>query len=657
MSQTPGRLRLAWVAVLGLGAVTCSAPDSDAGGPSRDPLPRGLVPMDQAIQPTEGPHLAEPVLHRFGEQVFLYVANSNDTVATYEVTPAGTLVLTDERAPGVDEVRCTTLAIHEPSASLYCGNDDVSALDRYSLADPTRPVRDGQWPLYDDFRGLAADLEVHGDRLLIGSWDLGLVSMGIGPDGQLDGELVEAGIEGNFRRLTSAGEGRVWALTADRGVLMLEHAGAGAFTELAQLPIDGPAMDLGFDQDHAGEGGLERAAVALGSMGAQIVEWDGQSLRAGTSVHPPGVVSAADLDGDALAAVTLTGAYLYDLRADAHERVADRPGGGWAPDEPPVAGYLDDGRWTSVEREGSLLHARMFEGELFMTDWNYIERVGVDLDGYPVGIDIQRAAYHAEGDAWIGVGVRNPGAVVQRVELLGVGGVVLNTAELGPFETAALYFPAERFELANPELVIAVVRERGLPVREYGSMVLRRPAAQGWPVEVHGAPAPGEAVPPVTLARSLEAVPGSPVETVTLPNARPERVVFLGSDCAAMWPELDDMAWRMREGDLRSPDGDDAQARGFLAIFDDLTVRGKETRWRLVGLPWGFFGTELPPELGMANPWSDLYEDGFGIHELPGAAHHPTDYELDADGRVIAVEREYRGTHPLWAGSVAPPPE
>jgi hypothetical protein len=58
-----------------------------------------------------------------------------------------------------------------------------------------------------------------------------------------------------------------------------------------------------------------------------------------------------------------------------------------------------------------------------------------------------------------------------------------------------------------------------------------------------------------------------------------------------------------------------------------------------------------PAELGEAlvglNPWTELYDQGFGLPELPGAAYHPTDYEIDEQGEVVLVEREYRGAHPL----------
>ena len=116
-------------------------------------------------------------------------------------------------------------------------------------------------------------------------------------------------------------------------------------------------------------------------------------------------------------------------------------------------------------------------------------------------------------------------------------------------------------------------------------------------------------------------------------------MVFYGIDCAAMWPEIEDLLWRVRAG-LLAPD------EVVLASHVDPTVEGAFDRWGLDDANWGYFEPfVLPPDIAALNPYENLYEDGFVIYELPADAHHPTNYVIDDDGTVVAVEREYRGEH------------
>ncbi|MCA9696011.1 MAG: hypothetical protein KC431_00715, partial [Myxococcales bacterium] len=579
-----------WSVLLGsLASVACSPAPADPG--AHDP---GLVLLAQREQPTPGPHLAELRVHEAGGERLLYVANSNDVFAVYALGEGGLELLVD-RVDGGDWGRCTTMAIHEGSANLYCGNDDVPWVRRYSLADPRAPQLQVEEPPTPMFAGLGTrDIEVVGDHLYFARSDFGLAWAAIGADGSLGPEQT-ASIVGNVRLLAGAGD-RLWALTADRGLLMLRlDPQTGAPVELDQLALAGPALDLGLDE------GSERAIVALGSQGAAIVSWDGSTLGLEGRMLPPGVVSAADLEGDAAAVITLTGAYLYDLRADALQRVADRPGGGWIDDEPPIAGFVSAGGWDRSERSGSMNFARFSAGELLISDWTFIERLGVNLDGYPLGIDIQRAAYHGAAEAEVAFGVRNPGSLPQRLEVLSVGGERLDAFTLGPFETRAVTLDAARFEVAVPELLPVQVYDGFELVADVATVVLRRPTDAEWPVLEKGAPAPGDRFPKITVGRGPEGA----IEPVTIPAAGlPQRVVFFGSDCVAMWAEVEDLIWRLRVGDL-------AGTGAFLESFDNLAPI-RTARWQLDGLPWGFSSPDdLPPEIVALNPWELPYDQAF----------------------------------------------
>jgi hypothetical protein len=106
-----------------------------------------------------------------------------------------------------------------------------------------------------------------------------------------------------------------------------------------------------------------------------------------------------------------------------------------------------------------------------------------------------------------------------------------------------------------------------------------------------------------------------------------------------MWPEVEDLLWRVRSGAL-SPESI------VLASHIDPTVESAWARWGLDDATWGYFDV-APGEIVDTNPWQTLYDDGFVLSELPSAAHHPTDYLVDAQGLVYGVEREYRGAHEL----------
>ena len=58
-----------------------------------------------------------------------------------------------------------------------------------------------------------------------------------------------------------------------------------------------------------------------------------------------------------------------------------------------------------------------------------------------------------------------------------------------------------------------------------------------------------------------------------LPN-QPQRIVFYGSDCAAMWPDIDDLVWRIHAGELEP-------SSVVLASNDQVALQGVVERWQL----------------------------------------------------------------------------
>jgi hypothetical protein len=629
--------------LLSLPLAACAAAEPEPLGVHRN----GLVPLGQIVQPSPSPHLAELISH---QDRYVYVANSNDALAVYELLPTTAppsgfddplstwsdepeqqpgLALVLDRAEGAQQLRCTTLALHPASASLYCGNDIQLGVARYDLADPRAPqLTDELWQP-DSYLELR-DMLVVGERLLLARYDRGLAWTTID-------ELTA-----NVRMVAASAE-HIWLLSAERGLILLD---AKTFDERTSLALPGPALDLSSVGD--------RVIVALGSSGARIIEWTGTTLEQVEAMHPPGVVTAVDLHGDAAAVVTLTGAWLYDLRGRAGasaplpESIAADPihaAGGWSPEEPRLAGFRAAGSWTAGERAGAMLYARFVAGSLLISDWTWVERFAIDLDGFPTGVDLAASSYvSAEADE-VPVVLRNPGGVTQEIEVFSFSSELLDRFELAPFATVVRHYPAERFEPGVPELLPVRIRDRGGLAARASTVVLRRPPLDQWPIVPHGEPAPGQLFPPVIIGTTDE----DPlvVEPLALPLPdQAQRIVFYGSDCAAMWPEIDDLVWRFHAGAL-------GEATVVFASNDHVSLGGVVERWLLDGTAWGFFDPQaLGPELVELNPWPSIYEQGFELRELPSAANHPTDYELDAGGRVIAVERQYRGAYPLFAAAL-----
>jgi hypothetical protein len=104
-----------------------------------------------------------------------------------------------------------------------------------------------------------------------------------------------------------------------------------------------------------------------------------------------------------------------------------------------------------------------------------------------------------------------------------------------------------------------------------------------------------------------------------------------------MWPEVEDIAWRVRSGLDVGP------GTPVIVSDTDLVVDGFAARRSLDGVRLGLYGETAPPEVAEANAAydEDLYQSFF-VPELPGDAVI-MDYVIDPDARVTALERTYRG--------------
>jgi hypothetical protein len=539
-----------------------------------------------------------------------YVANSNDQFAAYLMEPDGGLLTTFMRPPpleGVHVVRCTTIAVHAPSSSLYCGHDEATQILAYDISDPERPVLRDPVALTGEL--WVRDLAVIGDTLYLSRFDRGLSASFIGVDGAL-GEPVQLVSTGNIR-FVDGGEPLV-AVSSDRGLIVFDGLGADA-TVRAELALDGPPQDL-----RVVEG---RALVALGSFGVAVVDISSNPPRIEHTIRPPAVATSVDLEGAALAVTTLTGAYLYDLR-DSPPRLA-----GFAP-----AGGADN------RDSGVMLHGRFIGGDLVVSDWTYVERYAVDIDGEVLDVDHPRGLYLAPGmDAVIPFRNDGPHPIIVSLRV----GADTVEATVPPTETVRVTVEAARVAtlplLHSDEPTRALwltTRSAANPSdvrRSQVALLLRLDDAD--PPTHH--PAPGDSLPSIALADPTS-------EIIRLPmTAERQRLMFFTTDCAAMWPVLEDAAYLSSRGAL------DEGAVLHLISQADIGAWGWNLRWGVEGIRYGHYDVYAPPAVVAENGTGLVYEVFFQIRELPGAAAFPTDYVVSTDGHVERVETYYRGAHPL----------
>lgn len=643
-TQAAGRVGAASVgvqtivlALLGCTAVPDEPPDSngaeqadDGGEPPKleSELEPGLILRDAERADVDG-HLVEILVH----EGYAYTANSLGIV-TMRLDDDGGLTMTDNgKAAAGQWTSCTTIAMHRASDSLYCSADGPSMgpprIELYSLVDPSAPVLQEPF-LLEPATWAVRDLEVVGDRLLINQFDDGLWTADIDALGQL-GELTQAPVEGNVRFTVAAG-GRLVAALADveGSGTQLRVLDAETFAELDRLSLAGPPLGLSVDAEasdvEAGAGPVA-LAVALGSGGMAIVELEHDALRLRERLEPPAVVSHALLSGELAFAITLSGAFAYEL-GDTSPRMF-----GFGPES---AG--------AYERHGNMLHAVLHDGELLTSDWTWIQRWSVDPGGEVLALDVPRGVYVPPLGP-VRWRLRNPGPVALRAEHW-VGDRRVLTVELDPGEVETIELDvvarATILERDEPSVTIALrvhdpsVDSSGKPVSISSMMILQRDRDDPLP------PAVGE---PLTTSVTLADIDHELFELPPEP-ARRVQLIWYSPDCALMWPEFEDLAWLVRSGI--------DHGRGDPIYISPADVSyGFARRWGLEAVEFGLYGHEAPPEVDAANA-AFGGEDLLGVFivaALPGNAD-VSDTVLDADGTVVSIERMYRGA---WSLAVPAP--
>lgn len=558
-------------------------------------------------------HLIELVVH----DDHVYVANSNRAVAAMRLEPDGGLSLTEEGMVEGALIRCTSLAVHAPSDTLYCGTDEPfdspdPTIERYDISTPGSLRRRAPFAVE---RWGTRDVEVMGDYLVLNHFDGGLWVADIDARGELS-QLRDTGVEGNARVSVALGA-RVVTLMADvegQGAqLRLLDPGtwSGEWLEVDRLALSGPALGLSADAS-----GGSTVAVGLGSGGMAIVDVVDDALIVRRMFEPPAVVTSGLIDGDVAAAVTLSGVFVWSLRQP----------------EPRLLGFGAAGRLGN-ERIGNMLHGVFHEGELLTSDWVYAERWAVDPEGENLELDVPRGIYVGfEGP--IRWRMRNPGEQPLRAELW-IDGELEFAAMVPAGEVVELEIPAERrarvFPREDPTLHVVVrayhpeVPSGGTPLSSTSLVVVQRDPKAMMP------PATGDSFPPLLLAElDLEQI-------YSFPSAGGSQTIWIVPDCGMIWPQLEDLAWAVRAGhDL---------GRGEPVFLTDFDLRQHFVgQWGLDGVRVGVWGQHAPAEVQEANALdgADLYMTRFFIQNMPGDAM-PTDYVVADDGMIRSIERMYRG--------------
>jgi hypothetical protein len=536
----------------------------------------------------------------------LYAANAQDAVAAFALVADGSLRSTAPLATGVDPRRppfCTALAAHGPSSTLYCGYAYGDTLTAFHLTPGAAPTLRAMRAL-DNPRLSVRGMTVAGDLLYLALFRNGLWTARIAADGSLS-DLQDTGLGGDPRFVSVEGD-RVVVLDATRGLVLARAAGRSV-TALGSVSLDGPPLDLSV------RGGV--AIAALGSSGAAIVDVSGAAPSLRLSLRPSCVVTSGDLEADSAAVVCTSGTLLYDLSGPA----------------PRVAGFS--------AAHGIMLQGRFHRGELLVTDWLDLVRFRADPRGQAAALDTAWGTYE-RADGASSVVVRNMTDLPTRVMAIGTSDA-LGSGTVAAQGTWRAAVPGGQFTDDDGVLTtvarISTLDPSGCSFAAFEPRLLRRsePVGPGVP------PAVGDAMPALTLA-----VPGGG-GVITLPEpGRATRYVFWSHDCAAMWPELEDLDYLARVG--RSPDGAEPV---FISAEDPARARLRD-RWPVPNLRLAYYGSmfdDVPREVEavVARYGGDLYERGFVNSKMLAGARHPTDYTVDAQGTVRAVERLYRGAFPL----------
>lgn len=562
----------------------------------------GLRPLGFA--PVPGDHCVDALL--LGD--YLFAATSNEGFKTYRRTPAGMLVLAAETSRLLDRTqvpRCTTIAVHQPSHTLYCAAGDQLQLASFDVSDPGAPAPRGPTTAVSPAEPGYRRVVVLGDTLYLAAFDRGLLRAPIMAGGAL-GAFVPTGLGGSV--LDLAGEGdRLVALVRERGLVQLRAEADGSATPVGSpLLLEGPLLRL------AVEGG--RAAVALGSRGFALVDLTAAGPVLRWRREPETVVEAVALSGARLLAGTNSGPYLYDLSE---------------PQEPRLAGFQP----TAVTTMQVL-----FAGELGVSvEWRSLTTYQLEPAGSVLEVENSPGYVVPEGHG-VALAVRNPGDRTLTAAVFPLrSSAPFVTREVGPGQTAELELSAALLEQERRTDLSSfrVGAVENIPYRvgaEDNFVVLRSTQL----------PALGQPFP------SLRADPGAPPPAALPLPGRPTRVVFLVPDCVQQWFELEELAWLNRRAES-------VLGATPVVLFAG-TAHDGELRWEQGGfMPlWGAQGltrSGLPQFYGSlgalptAKP-ADVFAERFSSLRIRGP-DVTADYSIDAAGRVVNFERNYRGLHPL----------
>jgi len=538
-----------------------------------------------------------------------FVANSFSGVTTYRVTSDSTLELLSRSSTPTR--RCTTVASHAPSHTVYCaapdpsGGGPVGRVFAYDVTDP-RAARQRPGGQFTTNAGAIGDLRVNDDALFASAGPGGLLRAEIHSDGMLSawrqlyaGDAFSADVDGRTAVVLDRDRGLV-ALDADTGV------------ERATWPLDGPALSVRVVGD--------RVSVALGSEGVRVLTLGADSFSEWADLRPRCVADATDIDGDRVAVGCITGVYVYDVGARPARLFGFEPARGGVRD----VGFVDR--------------------DLVVADFSRLSRLAVDDAGETLLLDATwNAPYDSTGVAHIRL--RNEGEVDRDVELrVDARGFddlpVLRRVRVAAGETLELAIAESELAPWISETSTSVqlrvtpaemprMRAAGLvtPAQQIAADVrLLRAAPTGRP-RIR----PGDMLPSLGLADDLG-------ESVTW-RAGAARLIAYQPDCALMWPELRELAWQSRHGGPAHP------PTPVASFYDPRLVRYLRLE---VFRPLVFGeGAVIAPDGTREALGYDLYDQLLAFEGSRNGAHWPTDYVVDADGRVVRIEIAYRGRWPL----------
>jgi hypothetical protein len=576
---------------------TATAVPNDSPVPGLEPLSQELIPMGHAARLLKNGELA-------------YVATSFGGVQTFRVVADGSLLMLSggEASDDPETPRCITLALHAPSATLYCAAADAAGIRLLDLQDPTHPaVRAGEGNSRNTARGYR-DLYVAGDTLYVAAFEDGLLRATIASDGTL-GPLEPTGVEGVVVGVRGEGDD-VAVISRDHG-LTAAQISDGMLEVTGHLPLDGPPLGV---KVRSG-----RAVVALGSQGVVIADLGASGPTLSATLDVPGVVVTADLHGETVAAGGPTGVFLIDRRTAT----------------PRLAGYQP--------ANSGVLDLYFDEENLVSIDWDFLRTHQVHLDGHIVEVD-------SEEGGLLAAGVDGEVYVVNHGDLPLNLTVFLQSPSGGPaLRPLYLQVPA-----AGPAMAIvpaATVRAMqgkfgggaNFAVVEAGRHSFFVGASMSLveatnPVAEHKVPLESE-FPQLTSTNPIE--PSLPV-----PGVR-NLIGFIQTDCALQWPEIEDLAWLARHD--RLPEGMQIKLLNIGHIDANPWVGAPfMSLWGVRDDDWGLFedfAASLPGFEGMDT--DRVFDAVFGLSALLPGPDTTAYYYIDESGLVRRVLRRYRGVEPL----------